>query len=98
MQKNSFGKLDRHSHSKQHERDDEIFVDKDGIPYWDGQDLSKLNEYESRVELEFDNLELEPDEAKRKKLQVSLGLSLLRELTGKAWRALKPHQGAELVV
>ena len=63
MGKNGFKK---HFHRKQDSDGEEIFVDKDGIPHWDGLDLTKLDEYESRVECEYDNLGLEVDEEKRK--------------------------------
>lgn len=59
--------------------EDEIYVDRDGIPHFNRNRRELLVQYRKRVELEYESI-LEDD---RKR---TLGVRLLRGLTGRAWR------------
>lgn len=69
--------------------DDEIYIDFDGIPHFNGNRRELLVQYRKRVELGYESL-LDED---RKR---TLGVRPLRGLTGRAWREAERIPIAEL--
>ena len=67
---------------------DQLYVDKDGIPHWDGEDLALLRQYRLRVGIEYETWSGDSDLAADKR--ASLGLRLTRGLTGRAWTVVEP--------
>ena len=66
----------------------EIVTDREGVPQWDGEDMSLLKQYKSRVMVERASDVGTSDIVKEK--HQTLGLRLTRGLTVKAWRAVEP--------
>ena len=64
----------------------DFWIDKEGIPHWNGEELRHLREYKARVRLEYEALTGDSDYAREKR--ASFGLRLTRGLTGKAWDAI----------
>jgi hypothetical protein len=61
-----------------------LYVDKDGIPHWDGSIPAKyLKQYKARVDVEYESNVGDSDHAKERK--ANLALRLTRGLTGKVW-------------
>ena len=67
---------------------EELFVDKEGIPHWDGENIALLREYRMRVLVEYSTQSSTTDAGKEKR--ANLGLRLTRGLTGRAWKAVEP--------
>ncbi|CAK0861813.1 unnamed protein product [Prorocentrum cordatum] len=67
---------------------EELFVDKEGIPHWDGENIALLREYRMRQMIEY-STQSSTTEAGREK-RANLGLRLTRGLTGPAWKAVEP--------
>ena len=92
-------------------RDDEIVVDKDGIPHFTGVMPELMREYRRRVLFAYTNLEGEGDDAAKEakdmaKKQCRFAKKLVDALHGEAWRAcedlltepkLKEKEGYKLV-
>ena len=70
------------------EATEELYVDKEGIPHWDGENLALLREYKLRVQVEFSTQSTATDVGKEKR--ANLGLRLTRGLSGRAWKAVEP--------
>ena len=68
--------------------DQQLYVDKDGIPHWDGANIGLLRQYRLRVGIEFETTMGESEGAKEKR--ATLGLRLTRGLTGRAWTVVEP--------
>ncbi|CAK0852123.1 unnamed protein product [Prorocentrum cordatum] len=66
----------------------ELFVDKEGIPHWDGENIALLREYRMRVMIEYSTQSSSTEAGKEKR--ANLGLRLTRGLTGRAWKAVEP--------
>ena len=66
--------------------EEDFWIDKEGIPHWDGVDLRHLRQYKARVRLEHETLSGDSDYAKEKR--ANFGPRLTRGLTGKAWDAI----------
>ena len=64
----------------------DFWIDKEGIPHWNGIDTKHLRQYKARVRLEYEAIIGDTDWAKEKR--ASLGVRLTRGLTGKAWDAI----------
>ena len=78
----------RSSTATSHEHD-EFYIDKDGIPHWNGSDPAKyLKQYKSRVLIEYETTVGDSEVAKE--CRVNLALRLTRGLTGKAWDIVEP--------
>ena len=72
-------------------RDDEIIVDRDGIPHYTGADPGLMKEYRRRVLFAYANLEGDGDDAAKEardlqKKQQRFAKRLLDALHGEAWR------------
>ena len=67
---------------------EELYVDKEGIPHWDGENVALLREYRMRVAVEYSSQSVTTELGKEKR--ANLGLRLTRGLTGRAWRAVEP--------
>ncbi|CAK0789613.1 unnamed protein product [Prorocentrum cordatum] len=67
---------------------EELFVDKEGIPHWDGENIALLREYRMRVMVEY-STQSSATEAGREK-RANLGLRPTRGLAGRAWKAVEP--------
>ncbi len=81
---------ERHSAaSSDGHKDNEIFVDRDGIPHYTGHKIELLKEYESRVNIMYESIDGEDAEAVLKKKKM-LGVRLLNGLHKKAWRQIEP--------
>ena len=70
-----------------HQDREAFWVDKEGIPHWDGADMTYMKQYKQRVGLEFEAIVGENDWAKAQKN--TLGLRLTRGLSGRAWDAVE---------
>ena len=68
--------------------EEELYVDKEGIPHWDGENMALLREYKKRVLIEFNTQSATTDAGKEKR--ANLGLRLTRGLSGKAWKMVEP--------
>ena len=72
-------------------RDDEVLVDRDGIPHFSGADPGLMREYRRRVLFAYANLEGEGDDAAKEardlqKKQSRFAKKLLDALHGEAWK------------
>jgi hypothetical protein len=68
---------------------DVFFVDRNGIPHWDGSDPPKyLKKYKARVDVGYESDVRDSDIAKERKANVPL--RLMRGLTGKVWDIVEP--------
>ena len=73
-------------------RDDEIVVDRDGVPHFTGQKPELMKEYRRRVLFAFNNLEGSGDDETKearslKKKKARFAKRLIDSLHGEAWRA-----------
>ena len=73
-------------------RDEEIVVDRDGIPHFTGKFPSQMREYRRRVLFAYSNLEGDGDDAEKEardlaKKQSRFAKKLLDALHGEAWKA-----------
>ena len=93
-------------------RDDEIVVDRDGLPHYTGENPDLIKEYKKRVKLALARLEGSGDNSDAAKKSVEkkqrrFRVKLLDGLHGKAWRraehlaldpdALRERDGEELI-
>ena len=86
--KNDLEEMWRSSTATPHEHD-EFYIDKDGIPHWDGSDPARyLKQYRARVNIEFETQGGDSEVAKERR--ANLALRLTRGLTGKAWDIVEP--------
>ena len=67
-------------------KEEDFYVDKEGIPHWDGVDMRHLKQYKARGTIEYEGVIGDGEEAQRKR--ATLGLRLTRGLTFKAWGAV----------
>ncbi|CAK0841114.1 unnamed protein product [Prorocentrum cordatum] len=67
---------------------EELFVDKEGIPHWDGENIALLREYRMRAMVEYSTQSSTTEAGKEKR--ANLGLRLTRGLTGRSWKAAEP--------
>lgn len=98
-------------HGRSWYRDDEIIVDKDGVPHYTGAMLELMREYRRRVLFAYNNLEGEGDDETKEagdleKKQRRFAKKLVDALHGEAWRScedlltepgLKEKDGYKLV-
>ncbi|CAK0817009.1 unnamed protein product [Prorocentrum cordatum] len=63
---------------------EELFVDKEGIPHWDGENIALLREYRMRVMIEPST-----QSSTGREKRANLGLRLTRGITGRAWEAVE---------
>ena len=71
--------------------EDQIYVDRDGIPHYNGENKKLLIQYKRRVTLEYEGYT--EDEKEKKEV---LGIKLLRGLSGKAWAVCESLSAADL--
>ena len=64
-----------------------FWVDKEGIPHWDGMDMTFMKQYKQRVRLEYEAIIGDNDWANSQR--ATLGLRLTRGLSGRAWDAVE---------
>ena len=69
-------------------KEEDFYVDREGIPHWDGVDMRHLKQYKARVTIEYEGVIGDNEEAQRKR--ATLGLRLTRGLTFKAWGVVEP--------
>ena len=69
------------------EEDRDFWIDKEGIPHWNGVDMVHLKQYRARVRLEYEAILGDSDWANERR--ATLGLRLTRGLTLKAWEAVE---------
>ena len=69
------------------DEDRDFWVDKEGIPHWNGVDMVHLKQYRARVRLEYESILGDTDWAKERR--ATLGMRLTRGLTHKAWEAVE---------
>ena len=70
-------------------KDETFYIDKDGIPHWDGTDPAKyLKQYKARVLIEYETTMGDSEVADERRQ--NLALRLTRGLTGKAWDIVEP--------
>ena len=79
-------------------RDDEVVVDKDGIPHYSGAVPGLMTEYRRRVLFAYDNLEGDGDTPEKEKKdlekrQSRFAKKLLDSLHGEAWKACQSLLG-----
>ena len=75
--------------SKYGEGMESFWVDKDGVPHWDGSEPARfLKQYKARVSVEFEANCGTTDQAKERR--ATMALRLTRGLTGKAWDLVEP--------
>ena len=79
------------AHGRSFYRDDEITIDRDGIPHFTGEQATLLKEYRRRVKLGLERIDGSGDEAdkieiSRKRRQARYRARLLDGLHGRAWR------------
>ena len=72
-------------------RDDEIVVDRDGIPHYTGVQPGLMKEYRRRVLFAYNNLEGSGDDEEKErrslaKKKARFGLRLVHGLHGQAWK------------
>ena len=98
-------------HGRSWYRDDEIIVDKDGVPHYTGAMPELMREYRRRVLFAYNNLEGEGDDETKEardleKKQRRFAKKLVDALHGEAWRScedlltepgLKEKDGYKLV-
>ena len=78
----------QHYGDRSERRGEAFWVDKDGIPHWDGADMIYMKQYRQRVGLEYEAIFGDTDWAKSQR--ATLGLRMTRGLTGRAWDAVEP--------
>ena len=81
-------------HSRSHYRDDEIVVDRDGIPHYIGERPICFKEYKKRAEFAFatiqgDGKTSEEQAVYKKKKQNTFASRLVNALHGKAWKLVE---------
>ena len=70
-------------------KDETFYIDKDGVPHWDGTDPAKyLKQYKARVLIEYETTIGDSEVAVERRQ--NLALRLTRGLTGKAWDIVEP--------
>ena len=79
------------AHGRSFYRDDEITVDRDGIPHFTGEQPTLLKEYKRRVQLGIERIDGSGDEEERRlasnaRKQARYRTRLLDGLHGRAWR------------
>ena len=79
------------SHGRSFCRDDEITIDRDGIPHFTGEQATLLKEYRRRVKLGLERIDGPGDEEEkirisRNRRQARYRARLLDGLHGRAWR------------
>ena len=72
------------SYSK-HEGIGEFELMKDGVPIWDAEDMSFLEEYKARAYAEYEKVDAEESPEQK----TSLGIRLTRGSSGKEWKAVR---------
>ena len=74
-----------------HYDEDENYMDRDGIPHYNGERKKLLTQYKRRVTLEYEGY----TEGEREKKEV-LGIKLLRGLSGRAWEVCEGLSAVDL--